>query len=111
MSEDPRLSELRLVEWTLVGSSEPRREWVLASEVDRFCEAIRALHLDPGVNPHSGNPAARLLTLSVASGTLESGFWWSTPSLDEKDGPAQLVRWRHELRYEDEPEADPPDPV
>ena len=90
---DPRLSELRQVEWELEGASAPRHELVPAADVERLCQAVLALHHAPGVNPHNGEPAARLLRLSVGAPTLHAGYWWSAPNL------------------QDHGERDPPDPV
>lgn len=114
MSEVPPselpLSRLRCVEWELEGSSEPRRELVPAGEEDLLCEAILRLHLEPGVNPHSGRATARLRRLAVGSPRLSAGPWWSGPSLDDAGERARLVEWSWETRHSEE-EADPPDPV
>ncbi|MBL4849006.1 MAG: hypothetical protein JKY65_26070 [Planctomycetes bacterium] len=108
---DPRLSELRLVEWELEGASEPRRELVPSDDVDQLCAAIKALHFEPGVNPHNGEPAARLVRLSVGEGGLEAGYWWTAPTLQDSGDRARLVRWRLVTRFEAKPEVDPVDPV
>lgn len=110
---DPRLSELRLVEWELegAGSEGPRREIVLATEVERLVAAVLALHHDPGRNPHNGQPAARLLRLSVGRPALGQGYWWSAANLQDSGDKARLVTWRLVTRFEASPEVDPPDPV
>lgn len=108
---DPRLSELRLVEWELEGASEPRRELVLAAEVEQLCAAILKLHHEPGRNPYSEVAPAALLRLSVGQARLDPGFWWSAPSLSEAGPRARLVAWAFETRFSGGFEADPPDPV
>lgn len=98
------------MEWELAGAAAPRRELVPAGEEERLCAAIRRLHLEPGLNPHSGRPAARLLRLAVGTPRLALGPWWSGPDLDDAGERARLVEWRWDLRY-CEDEVDPPDPV
>jgi len=107
---DPRLSELRLVEWEYEGGDEPRRELVPAAEVERLVAAVLALHHDPGLNPHNGEPAAPLRSLRVGRPALGQGYWWSAANLQDSGEKARLVTWRFVTRFE-RSEADPPDPV
>lgn len=108
---DPRLSELRLVEWELEATDEPRRELVPAAEVERLVTAVLALHHDPGLNPHNGQPAARLRALRVGRPALSQGYWWSAPNLQDSGHKARLVTWRFVTRFTARDEADPPDPA
>lgn len=110
-ASDPRLSELRLVEWELAGAREARRELVPASEVEHLCAAVLSLHHEPGRNPHSAQAPAALLRLSVGRPRLEPGFWWTAPSLSEAGPRARLVAWAFETRFDAGHDADPPDPV
>lgn len=107
------LADLRCVEWVLEGGDEPRRELTPVDDVEHLCRAVLALHHEPGVNPHSGRAAAKLLRLSVGTPRLHEGYWWTAPSLDETVGPrARVVSWGWERRFEAAPlESDPPDPV
>jgi len=77
---DPRLSELRQV--TVAYEDGGHADYiVLADEVDRFIEATRRLHVDPGVNPHNGNPARRAVRISLSHLTMRGPFWWTSPEL------------------------------
>lgn len=108
---DPRLSELRLVEWEYAGGGEARRELVPADEVERLVQAVLALHHDPGLNPHNGEPTAALVRLRVGRPALSEGYWWSGPTLQDEGEKARLVAWRFVTRFEADLEVDPPDPV
>ncbi|HBP22782.1 MAG TPA: hypothetical protein DEA08_34005 [Planctomycetes bacterium] len=105
-----RLSQLRCVEWELEGADAPRRELVPAGEEELLCAAILRLHREPGVNPHSGRPTARLLRLAVGTPRLSRGPWWSGPALDDAGERARLVEWGWQTRHSED-EVDPPDPV
>ena len=106
---DPRLSELRLVKWELEGARAPRQELVAEAEAELLVRAVRRLHLTPGLNPHSGRPAARLLWLGVGTPRGGDGAWWSAPSLDETGPRAHPVLWSWDLRYAED-DGEPPDP-
>ncbi len=104
------LSRLRRVEWLLEGAATPRAELVPAEDVELLVEAVLRLHRDPGRNPHSGRPAARLRRLTVGTPYLHEGYWWTAPALDERSPKARVVAWRTTTRYQ-EPEPDLPDPA
>jgi len=106
-----KLADVRCVQWELDGRSAPRRELVPAAEVELLVEAILRLHLDPGINPHSGEPTARLQHLAVGSHRLEDGYWWTGPTLSDAGPMARLVAWDWETRFDGRPTDDEPDPV
>lgn len=101
------LEDLRRVRFELAGAPALRDELVPAPEVELFVAGVLRLHHDPGLNPHSGRPAARLVRLEVGTPRLGAGHWWTGPSLSD-DGPrARVVEWTWERRFEAEPEPDP----
>ena len=103
------LADLRCVEFQLEGAA-IRRELLPCEDVEGFVTATLRLHHEPGLNPHNGRPAARLIRLAVGEARLEEGPWWTSPSLEDDAGRSRLVRWRWDVRF-DATEVDPPDPV
>lgn len=115
---DLRLSDLRLVEWDLEADT-PRgptpsttRELVPADEVPLLVEALRRLHHEPGVNPHSGRPTARLKRVRVGTAALHDGYWWTGPTLQDEGPKARVVSWRFDVVWDQSPiEDEPLDPA
>jgi len=60
---------------------------VLASELDRFVEASKRLHFQPGRNPHNGVEAARIWQITVGEFELRGPFWWTVPDLQNNGDP------------------------
>lgn len=50
-------------------------------EIDRFIEATKELHVDPGRNPHNGEPTARAWRITSAPLQCQGPYWWTTPGL------------------------------
>lgn len=115
--DDLRLSDLRLVEWDLVAttpggpSPSTTRELVPADEVPLLVEALRRLHHEPGVNPHSGRPTARLQRVRVGTAKLTDGYWWTGPTLTDAGPKARLIGWEHEVVWDQAEVDEPPDPA
>lgn len=78
-----RIANLRKVTiyWEPMGKeSTPAVFFVHKKHVDRFVKAAIRLHVDPGINPHSGGTTVRVVRIKVAS--PDPGFyWWATPDL------------------------------
>lgn len=114
--DEPRLGELRLVAWELAplaqGPPTTRQEVVPAADASRLVAALRRLHDELATSPHSGRPTARLRRVRVGVPSLEPGFWWTSPTLEDDDARARLVAWRMETVFEAPGAAasDPPDP-
>jgi hypothetical protein len=96
---DLRLSDVRLVEWDLEMDT-PRgpapqtsKEVVPASDVQLLVEALTRLHHDPGVNPHNGKKAAKLVRITVATPALGDGYWWTGPTLQDQGPKARTLGW------------------
>lgn len=85
-----KLEHLRQVTLDYVGGS-ASKYLVLASEVDRFVEASKRLHWQPGINPHVTDRDARtskIWRITVAKLELRGPFWWTVPDLQNNGDPA-----------------------
>lgn len=73
-------SDLRLVILQLEDDSRP--QYILhKSQVNRFVDASKRLHHDPGVNPHNGAKIKKLVRIIVAEPECNGPYWWTTPNL------------------------------
>src|ERR1700727_2221724 len=61
---------------------------ILASEVDRFVEASKRLHFNPGRNPHNNVETAKIWQITVAQMEVRGPFWWTVPDL-QNNGDAR----------------------
>jgi hypothetical protein len=80
------LSEVKQVTLHYVGSA-AAKYLVLADELDRFVEASKQLHFDPGRNPHNNVEAAKIWRITVADLEFRGPFWWTVPDLQNNDDP------------------------
>jgi hypothetical protein len=83
-----RLSDMRVVR--LYFDDTFRDHVVHKSEVDKFVEASKRLHVDPGVNPHrppGEGKTARINRITVGSFQTTGPFWWTTPDLQNNRDP------------------------
>lgn len=81
INTDLPLSHFRLVQVHFEGQAGIVTHVVHASEVRRLLDALVELHHFPGINPHNGNPAARISEINVFFFKAGGPFWWSTPGL------------------------------
>lgn len=82
------LSDVRRLTLHYVSGSPLSQYLIPATEVDRFVEASKRLHHDPGRNPHNGVGAAKIWQITVAELTPRGPFWWTTPDLQRNNDPA-----------------------
>lgn len=61
-------------------------------EVEMLVEAIKRLHVDPGINPHNGRQTAKAVKIASAQLTHDDPVWWTCPSLNKGTAGARLVR-------------------
>lgn len=59
--------------------------------VDRFIQATRELHDNPGINPHTNSPTTPVHQIEVAPFLATGPYWWSTPGLQKNDDPNGAV--------------------
>jgi hypothetical protein len=81
------LSDVRQVTLHYV-SGAPVKYLVLASEVERFVEASKRLHFNPGKNPHNGVETAKVWKITSAKLEFRGPFWWTVPDLQNNNDPA-----------------------
>lgn len=83
---DPRISEMRQVV-IHYRNLRPSTYLIHQCEVERFVEASKQLHSDPGLNPHNGNLCAKVWKITVTPVRATGPFWWTTPGLQNNDDP------------------------
>lgn len=89
-----RIGDFRIVIISTVGKENymHNAEYVLhKDEVDKFVEAQKRLHHDPGVNPHNGSKTAEVISIDVCEFGATGPFWWSTPDLQNNQDPAGAI--------------------
>ena len=91
-NSDCPLSDLRVIELTFA-SHTTQTHFVHRDDVDKFIVAIKRLHLDHCVNPHSGHETAKVVRIRVGAMKWKGPFWWSTPDLKQNYDPSgvQLI--------------------
>ncbi len=61
-------------------------------EVQMFVEASKSLHVSPGVNPHNGMKAERILLISCSTISSSGPYWWTSPSLQAGRKGARILK-------------------
>lgn len=90
MSRELKLSQVRRVtlHWRRAGPFDARTSYLIpTNEVEKFIEASKQLHFNPGRNPHNGRKTRRIWRITVAELDLHGPFWWTTPNLRENYDP------------------------
>ena len=81
------LSQLRIVTVYPIDSGRPSEFIVPVDDVSKFVEATKKLHMNPGVDPHNGNPTTPAHMITVAELRVCGPYWWTTPDLQNNDDP------------------------
>jgi hypothetical protein len=95
-----------LVKVTLVFFDLTTNDHMIRKEdLDKFVEASKQLHYNPGKNPHNGGNAKPICAITVETDLRWTGpFWWTTPGLKRNGDPAgvQLLQGTPRMVWKEE---------
>lgn len=64
---------------------EPSEYMIVKQELNAFIKATIHLHHNPGKNPHSENPVAKLQRIEVSKPQISGPYWWTVPNLQNNN--------------------------
>lgn len=85
--------ELSWVRVWFEGADTPQQFLVRTEEVRTLFDALYRLHVEPGVNPHSGGGTAPMIRFEARK-IWAGAYWWSDPDLgglERTDGRAPAM--------------------